>query len=275
MTPTSSTDQRHAGAPASQRLLATIAVALLALGGIALVDVPTTGALYSDDATAALTGFQVQPLCDFDAYESPGELVAALSPALHWGFAPGTGPWSDEMGGPVSSAPDGTLLCDDGVLTLSAAQAVWSSSPAVDPVTVLLVLGTPTTPGRALTLAEPGGPGIEVQVTASAATVRAWDAGVPAVDILSVPLDPAQDAHVLALEVTGTAASLWVDGGSAAGAVPVALGSPVLGLGAVPGTEPDGETPTSAAFTATELALVPGAVAGSELSAILASATAP
>ncbi len=257
------------------RVVATATIGLLALLGAAFSQLGTTGALYTAQTSASLDGFQVQSLCDFDSYIPVQELLDDLGPTLHWGFAPGTTPWSDDAGSPTTVAPDGTLECDDGVLPLAAGQSVYASPSLSDPSTVVLVLGTPTAAGTALTIAEAPGAGLAVRVTAAGAPLHGWDAGAPSVELAAVAFDGGESAHVLALVLDGASATLWVDGSSDTGTLPAVVASPTLGLGAVPGTEPDGETPTTATFTATELALVAGTVPSAELSALVAAATAP
>jgi len=263
--------------PAWWRLLATLGIAALALGGAAAARLESTGALYTAEASTTITGFQVQSLCDWDGYESVQDLLEELGPPLHWGFDPDeeTVPWT-AVGGAAAAESTGTpLVCDDGVLPLSADQSVWSTPPVSDPVTAILVLGTPTVAGTALTLAEPaGGGGFDVRVTATDVSLHAWDTSVPSAALATVAFEPGT-AHVIAVVLDGTAATLWVDGSSNVGTLPAALGTPTLGLGAVPGTEPDGETPTTASFAATELALVPAVVPDATLDALVAAATAP
>jgi len=253
-----------------------IGLAVLALGGAAAAEIQTTGALYADESSATLSGFEVQSLCSWAGYEPVQDLLAALGPSLHWGFEESSAPWSDDAGSPVSVAPDGTLVCDQGVLALEPGQSVWTTPTISDPATVILVLGAPTVAGTAFTVAElTGGAGFDVRVTAAGATLHAWDAGGTAAAIVTASFDSAASAHVLAVSFSGTDANLWVDGNVADGVLPAPVGAPVLGLGAVPGTEPDGPASATAAFSATELALVPTSVAATELAAVFASATAP
>lgn len=266
MTRTSSTD-------ASRRLLAMIALSLLALGGTAAAQLETTGALFGAESSLTLEGFEVQPLCDFEDYTSAQERLADLGPALHWGFAPGESPWTASEGAPTSIAPDGTLVCDAGVLPLSG--GTWASVEpgAAGSVTAILVLRTPSVSGTLLSVGELGGAGLLVRSAGSSIVVEAWDAGAPEL-VTSAVLDADEDAHVLAVSVAGDSVTLWVDGAAASGTAPAPVIAQVLGLGAVAGLVP-AEAPTTAVAMVSELALVPGLVPGAALDAVLASATAP
>lgn len=270
-TRTSSTERPPAS---TARVVVVAVIGVLALLGATLSQPGTTGALYRADTAATMSGFQVQPLCDFDDYESVQDLIDDLGPDLRWGFAPGTTPWSDDAGSPTSVAPDGTLLCDDGVLPLEEGRSVWTPVSVPGPATAVLVLGTPTAAGTALTVAEAAGAGLAVRVTSTGATLYGWDAESPPVQVAAAAFGSGA-AHVVAVVLDGATVTLWVDDGSDGGTLPAVVGAPTLGLGAVPGTEPEGETPVTATFVATELALVPAAVQPAALSTLHASATAP
>lgn len=258
--------------------MATAGIAVLALGGAALADIETTGALYTAESVATLEGFQVQSLCDFESYDSVQDLLADLEPSLWWGFAVDEDPvpWT-AVGDPAPTAaePDGTLVCDDGVLSLAAGQAIHASPTFPAPATAILVLATPTTDGSLLTITDDDGPSHAVVVEDSTASLLTWDAGAPPVQVASVDLDDDESAHVIAVVLDGTDVTLWVDGTSDSGTLPAAVSGPNFGLGAVPGAEPDGEIPETATFTATELALVPGIATSAQLDDLLAAATAP
>lgn len=270
MTPTSSSS--FAARRRSQRHLA-VALAVAGLTIVSAASVPqTTGALYSATASSSMAGFQVQPLCEFDTYTSVPEQLAALGPTAHWGFDPAAGPegWSaagDPL--PAPAAPDGTLLCDDGVIALAAGQSVSSSAPLGAPATAVLVLGTPSDAGVVLSLLAADG-AADVLVDGNAVTLRAWADGVDPVTVATGQLDGGA-AHVLAVTVNATEVTLWVDGDSSSGAMPAglvgALGGAGFGLGGLTNLDPPDDAVT-AQFTATELAVVGGSLTATQLESI-------
>jgi len=266
-TRTSSTD-------ASRRLLAMIALSVLALGGTAATELETTGALFGAEAATTLEGFQVQALCDFDDYTSVQELLGDLGPSVHWGFTPGEAPWTASEGAPASIAPDSTLVCDEGVLPLSAGAWVSSEPGVAGPFTAILVLRTPSVSGSLLAVGETGGPGLQLSSVGSSIVVEAWDADTVPVLVTSALLDGDEQAHVLAVQVADDEVTLWADGATASGNAPAPVGAQLLGLGAVTDLVPVG-APLTAVAMVSELALVPGAVPTSALEELLASATAP
>lgn len=272
MMPISSTDARRGSV---RRLAVASTIAVLALGVAGMTDIGTTGALYTATSAATIEGFRARSACDDPGFTSVTELVASLGPALHWGFAPGASPWTEAEGSPSSTEPDGTVLCDDGVLPLTAGEAV--STTLADPAagTVLLVMGTPTAAGTALTLANPTGPSLDVRVTATTATLHVWDAGTASTPLAAVVLDAAATAHVLAVSFDGAEATLWADGASQTSILPAVVDGPLLGLGALPAASPDGETLATASFTASELALVATVVPPATLAEIFAAAQTP
>lgn len=253
-----------------RHLAATLTVAGLALAGTNL-DLPTTNAVFSASASASVEGFRVQPLCDFDSYTSVPDLLAALEPTLHWGFdaeASGEGWTAAGDPPPVAVEPDGTLMCDDGVLALAPGASVTSAAP-LGAGTVVIVPGTPSSSGVLLSLLADDG-GLEVLLDGTAVLVRAWsDAEPEPVDVVTGELD-AGGAHVLALTVTGGETTLWVDGTAQAAPLPVTLTGlgATFGLGTLAELDPPHET---AEVTVSELAVV-GAVTTAELEALHAAA---
>lgn len=269
MTPTSSSSapRQPARRRSVRHLVASLAVAALAIGGAALAP-QSTGALYGATATTTLAGFQVQSLCLFDSYESVPDRLDALAPSVHWGFDPESADEGWTAAGdplPEAVAPDGTLLCDDGVIELTAGQVVSSDAPLTSPATTVLVLGTPSYAGVVLSLFGAGGR-VDVIVDDGSVTARSWvddDAPVP---LATGSLDEGL-VHVLAVTIDGGQLTLWADGTGTTEPLPPELvgtvGGAGLGLGVV---EPDaGETAT---FVATELAVVGGTLATSALEAI-------
>ena len=274
---TSSTDPRSPvlRRGAVVRLAAASVIAALALGVAALTDIGTTGALYSASTTATIDGFQARTACEDPGFTSAPKLVAGLGPTLHWGFAPGTSPWTEAEGSPASSEPDGAVLCDEGVLELTTGQSV--STTLTDPATgsVLLVLGTPSAAGTALTLADPAGAALDVRVTGTTASIHTWDAGTPSTELATVALDAAAGAHLIAISFDGAEVTLWADGESATVVLPAVVDGPLLGLGALAAASPAGELLTTATFAASELAVVPASVPPATLAEIFAAAQLP
>lgn len=275
MTRTSSSSAGRAAQRRSVRhLVATSAVAALAIAGAALTP-QSTGALYTATATSTLGGFEVQSLCLFDTYTSVPDRLAELGPSVHWGFDPADDEgWT--AGGdplPVAVPPDATLLCDDGVVELAAGQSVSSDAPLGSPTTTVLVLGTPSAPGTVLSFLAADG-GADVVVDGLDVAVRAWaDDGVP-VTVATGALDDGL-VHVLAVTVNGTDVTLWADGGSTAVSLPAALtgalGGAGFGLGTLASLDPSDAVAT-AGFTATELAVVGGTLTDAQLEALHAAA---
>ena len=261
---------------ARHHLAATLAVAALAVAGTT-ISPETTGALYAASSTSTLAGFQVQPLCDFDSYTSVPELLADLSPTAHWGFDPEAAPegWT-AMGTPLPAPapPDGTLLCDDGVLPLAAGQSVSSTAALGSPATVVLVLGTSSIDGTVLTLLADDG-GADVTVSGTDVTLRAWADGDAPITVATGLLD-AGSVHVLAVTVDGSAVTLWIDGAaSTVGTVPAeitgTLGGAGFGLGTLVTLDPAHHVAT-ASVTATELAVVGAALDQPTLDSLHAAA---
>jgi len=244
----------------SARLLAALAVGVLAL--VSTSGPERTGALYTGTATVTVDGFQVQPLCAFESYSSPGALLASLGPVLHWGFAPGESPWPAASGAPEAVEPDGTLLCDDGVLPLAEGVSVATGLGLEAPGSLVLVLGEPAADGAIVSLPFAGG-AAELAVADGQVVLRSWPEDEPAVQLAAAPLTSG-GAHVVALVLTAGEALLWVDGSEATTTVTQPVTE--LGLGAGPGS-----TLETATVSVSELAVLGSALDPGQL-ALLASA---
>lgn len=271
MTRTSSSSPSPGLRRSVRHLVTATVLAGLAIAGAALAPQPT-GALYTATTASTLGGFEVQSLCLFDTYTSVPDRLAALDPAVHWGFDPAEDAegWT-AVGDPLPAAatPDGTLLCDDGVLPLGAGQSASSGAPLGSPTTTVLVLGTPSADGAVLTFLATDG-GADVVVDGGAVTVRAWVTGSAPALVATGELDDGA-VHVLAVTVSGTELTLWADGGASSGTLPVeltsALGGAGYGLGALATLDPPDAVAT-AEFSATELAVVGGTLTSAQLDAL-------
>lgn len=259
----------------SRHLAVTTVIAALAIAGAVAVP-ESTGAMYTATASSSVEGFQVQPLCDFDTYTSVPELLDELGPTAHWGFDPGAGPEGWAGAGsplPAPAAPDGTLLCDDGVIALTTGQSVSSAAAFGSPTTAVLVLGTPSSAGVVFSLLASDG-GADVVVDGTDVSVRAWADGVAPVTVTTGELDGGA-THVVAVTVIGNDVTVWVDGTSSSGAIPAVitgtLGGAGLGLGTLVALDAPHDVPT-AQFTATELAVVGGALSAPQLESLHAAA---
>lgn len=266
----------HAAGPRTRRrtwhhLAMTFAVALLVVTGPRLAP-ETTGALYTAEASATVTGFRAEPVCDSPDVPTVQSILAGLDTTLHWGFSPdGPAPWTSALGEPSTSESDGTLACDDGVLGLAPGQTVWTDHDLAVPSTIVLVFSRPSTGGTVLSVRGADG-GLDVRHSGSTLAVWAWSAPDAATLIASTPLEGGS-VHVLALTIDEDEVVVRVDDESLTGPLPAALAvlpaEVELGLGALEAS--DGAPVQTATFTATELAVVPGlletAVVGSLLDA--------